>query len=680
MASESRPGSGRVLGAHWDGEGTNFAVFSTADAYDGAVELCLVPGAGGDGDGEERIAMSVEQDIWHVYLPGVGPGQRYGYRASGPFAPERGLRFDHDRMLCDPYALALEPMGGDRPREMHSLVVDEAYDWGADEPPNTPWSKTVLYETHVQGISQTHPLVPDGLRGTYAGMGSVPVVEHLVNLGVSAVELLPVHAFVSEQRLLDMGLKNYWGYTTLGFFAPHGPYRSSVQPGSQVAEFKTLVKTLHAAGIEVILDVVYNHTCEGGPGGQALCFRGLANEIYYRLVPGDPSRYVDTTGTSNTLNVDRPEVLRLIMDSLRYWVTEVHVDGFRFDLAATLARDRGSFDRLASFFDLVYQDPVVGGVKLIAEPWDTGMDDSAYEVGRFPRGWAEWNDRYRDEVREFWRRNGGVRAMGYRLTGSSDLYGADRRGPDASVNFVTAHDGKTLRDLVTYEDKHNEANGESNRDGTGNDRAQNFGVEGPTADPRIIAARARQQRNFIATIALSQGVPMLLGGDELGRTQGGNNNAYCQANEISFYDWSADPAADALTAFTTYVLGISAAHATLRRTSFFDGGGDPPDIAWFDAAGQPMTDASWSDARNHFIAYLLAGDQADEPDDDVLVVVNASLEPASFSVPGLSGQRYALLLDTGLDDGRPALGAGFDQGAVLDVAPQTVLVAAAARP
>ncbi len=669
----TRAGSGRVLGAHYDGQGTNFAVFSTAGAYGGAVELCLVDAGGGS---EERVALADDQDIWHVYLPGVEPGQRYGYRARGPFAPERGLRFDSSRLLTDPYALALEPVDGGHPREQHSLVVDEAYDWGDDTPPSIPWAKTVLYETHVQGISATHPDVPVGLRGTYAGMGSVPVVEHLVDLGVTAVELLPVHAFVSEQRLLDMGLVNYWGYTTLGFLAPHAPYRSSIQPGSQVAEFKTLVKTLHAAGIEVILDVVYNHTCEGGTGGPALCFRGLANEVYYRLVPGDPSRYVDTTGTSNTLNVDRPEVLRLIMDSLRYWVTEMHVDGFRFDLAATLARDHGSFDRLAAFFDLVYQDPVVGAVKLIAEPWDIGD----YQVGRFPRGWAEWNDRYRDDVRDFWRRRSGPRAMGYRLTGSSDLYDADRRGPDASVNFVTAHDGKTLRDLVTYERKHNEANGESNRDGTGDDRAQNFGVEGSTDDPGVVAARARQQRNFIATLMLSQGVPMLLGGDERGRTQRGNNNAYCQANEISWYDWSEDPAALALTTFTAHVVGLTRAHATLRRTSFFDGGGDPPDIAWFDERGQPMAEAAWSDPSNHFIAYLLAGDQADEPDDDVLIVVNAALSGASFTAPGLDGQQFTLLLDTGVEDGRPALGTTFEAGSVIEVEPQTVLVAAAPRP
>jgi isoamylase len=678
VARDARPGSGRVLGARWDGEGTNFAVFSSAAAYGGAVELCLVDGA--DGDGEERLAMSVDQDVWHLYVPGVGPGQRYGYRAGGPFAPERGLRFDADRMLCDPYARALEPMGGDRPRESHSLVVDERFDWGDDSPRATPWSETILYETHVQGLSMLRSDVPAELRGTYAGLASAPVVEHLVGLGVSSVELLPVHHFLTEQRLLDMGLTNYWGYTTLGFFAPHGPYRSAAAgPGGQVAEFKAMVKALHAADLEVILDVVYNHTCEGGPGGPAICFRGLANEVYYRLVAGDPSRYVDTTGTSNTLNVDRPEVLRLIMDSLRYWVTDMHVDGFRFDLAATLARDRGSFDRMAAFFDLVYQDPVVGAVKLIAEPWDVGLDPGSYQVGRFPRGWAEWNDRYRDDVRDFWRRRSGVQAMGYRLTGSSDLYGADRRGPDASVNFVCAHDGKTLADLVTYERKHNEANGESNHDGSNDDRGENFGFEGPTDDARIRAARARQRRNLIATLMLSQGVPMLLGGDERGRTQRGNNNAYCQANEISFYDWSPDADAERFQSFTRYAVGLHLGHATLRRTTFFDGGGSPADITWFDAQGQPMTGAGWSDPANHFIAYLMVGDRADEPDDDLLVVLNASLERVTFLAPGSADRRFALLLDTGVDDGRPPEGAGFDGGAALDVAAQTVLVAAAAR-
>ena len=662
------------LGAHWDGEGTNFAVFSTAGAYGGGVELCLVAGA--DGDGERRVQMDVEQDIWHVYLPGVAPGQRYGYRATGPFAPERGLRFDHDRMLADPYALAIEPVGGNRPREVHSLVVDGRFDWGDDRPPNTPWSQTILYETHVQGISRLHPGVPEELRGTYAGLAGAPILEHLTGLGVSAVELLPVHQFVTEQRLLDMGLQNYWGYMTLGFLAPHWQYRTpGAAPGGQVNEFKAMVKALHAAGLEVILDVVYNHSCEGGPGGPTLCFRGLANEVYYRLVPGDPSRYVDTTGTSNTLNVDRPEVLRLIMDSLRYWVTEMHVDGFRFDLAATLARDSGSFDRLASFFDLVYQDPVVGAVKLIAEPWDIGD----YQVGRFPRGWAEWNDRFRDDVRDFWRRRGGVQAMGYRLTGSSDLYGADRRGPDASVNFVTAHDGMTLNDLVSYSRKHNEANGESNRDGTGDDRGESFGAEGETDDAGIVAARARQRRNLLATLMLSQGVPMLLGGDERGRTQRGNNNAYCQANEISWYDWTEDLATERLQAFTRHAIALHLEHPVLRRTAFFDGSGDPPDITWLDARGVPMTAALWSDPHTHFLAYLLAGDQADEPGDDLLVVLNASLDHAAFVAPGAGGQRFELLLDTGLDDGRPAAGTGFHAGATIDVAPRTVLVAAARR-
>ena len=652
-----------ALGAAWDGQGTSFSVFSTADA----VDLCLL---GDDGAEQERIAMAGDQDIWSVAVPGVGPGRRYGFRAHGLFDPTRGLRFDASRLLADPYAHAFEPAGAG---EVHSLVVDRAFEWGDDRQPDVPWSETFLYETHVQGISRLHPDVAPGLRGTYAGLASAPVVEHLTSLGVTAVELLPVHQFVTERRLLDMGLQNYWGYMTLGFLAPHAEYRSTQSAGSQVAEFKAMVKALHAAGLEVILDVVYNHTCEGGAGGPTLAFRGLANEVYYRLEPHDLSRYVDTTGTSNTLNVDRPEVLRIIMDSLRYWVSEMHVDGFRFDLAATLARDAGSFDRLASFFDLIYQDPVVRDVKLIAEPWDIGD----YQVGRFPRGWAEWNDRYRDDVRDFWRRRGGVRAIGYRLTGSSDLYGADRRGPDASVNFVTAHDGKTLHDLVTYERKHNEANGEHNRDGASDDRGQNFGAEGPTDDPTIVAARARQRRNFIATLMVSQGVPMLLGGDERARTQRGNNNAYCQANEISWYDWTPDPAADELTAFTRHAIALQRAHATLRRRGFLRGDGD---VTWLDATGAPISDARWSDPANHFIALLLAGDRADEPDDDVLLILNADDREHAFVVPGAAGaRRFELLLDTGIADGVPPAGAGVDAGATLTVAPRTVLVAAAPR-
>jgi isoamylase len=635
------------LGPRWDGRGTSFAVFSTA----GAVELCLL----GDDGSEQRLPMQADEGIWSATAPDAGPGRRYGFRADG------------GPLLADPYARAFELAG---PRDPRSLVVDTAFDWGDDAPPDVPWPQTVVYETHVQGLTKTHPQVPDELRGTYAGLASAPMLDHLVGLGVTAVELLPVHQFLTEQRLLDMGLENYWGYSTLGFFAPHAAYAADRAPGAQVGEFKAMVRTLHAAGLEVILDVVYNHTCEGGPGGPAISFRGLADDIYYRH-----GRTADTTGTGNTLNVDRPEVLRLIMDSLRYWVSEMHVDGFRFDLATTLARDRGDFDRLSAFFDLVYQDPVVGEVKLIAEPWDVNRPDS-YQVGRFPRGWAEWNDRYRDDVRDFWRRRGGVGAMGRRLTGSDDLYGADRRGPDASVNFVTAHDGKTLHDIVTYERKHNEANGEDNRDGTGDDRAENFGVEGESDDPRVTEARARQRRNFIATLMVSQGVPMLLGGDERARTQRGNNNAYCQANEISWYDWTPGATADELTAFARNAIALQRTHATLRRRSFLRGDGD---VAWFDATGAPMSGERWNDPDNHFIAFLLAGDRADEPADDLLVVLNAGLSEAAFTVPGDPGRRFDLQLDTASADGLPPAGAGLDAGATVVVAPRHVLVAAAPR-
>jgi isoamylase len=646
-------------------------VFSSAAAYNGDVQLCLLDGRGG----EERIGMSVENDIWSVTVPGVGPGQRYGYRARGPWAPGRGLFFDARRLLVDPYARALEPIA---PRDTHSLVVATGFDWGDDRPPDTPWAQTILYEAHVKGISRRHPGVARDLRGTFLGLSSPAILDHLVRLGVSAVELLPVHQSLTEQRLLDLGLRNYWGYSTLGFFAPHAGYRSGTVPASQVVQFKQMVKALHEAGLEVILDVVYNHTAEGEAGEPPIAFRGLANEKYYRLDPDDPSRYVDSTGTGNTLNVDRREVLRLIMDSLRYWVTDMHVDGFRFDLATTLARDTGSFDRLSAFFDLIYQDPVINRVKLIAEPWDVDRPDS-YQVGRFPRGWAEWNDRYRDDVRDFWRRRGGVAALGYRLTGSSDLYAADRRGPATSINYITAHDGKTLRDLVTYERKHNEANGENNHDGINDDRADNFGVEGPTDDEQVLAARARQQRNLLATLLLSQGVPMILAGDECCRTQLGNNNSYCQDNEISWYDWSVKNGQQ-FTEFTRRLIGLNRAYGTLRRPAFLTGSGDPRDIAWFDAEGLSMAEDTWNDPTNHFLAYLLRGRSAEFPDGDVLVVLNAGPEVSAFVMPGVPGQRFTFLVDTRSGDGRPAAEWSAESRSTLSVPGHTVLVASGPRP
>ncbi|MEV0277024.1 glycogen debranching protein GlgX [Streptomyces sp. NPDC050610] len=660
------------LGAAWDGRGTNFAVYSSAGAYGGEVVLCLLD----DGGGERRVAMDADCDIWHVYVPEARPGQRYGFRASGPRDPARGLFFDGERLLLDPYAKAMYPLA---PRQLGCLVVDTAFDWGADRPPERPWADTVLYETHVKGISVTHPGVPPALRGTYAGLAHPTVVGHLAELGVTAVELLPVHQFLSEQRVLDLKLTNYWGYSTVGFFAPHCAYSSAGDRGQQVAEFKSMVKALHAAGIEVILDVVYNHTAEGPPEGPPLSFRGLANEVYYRLDPADPSRYIDTTGTQNTLNAGRPEVLRLILDSLRYWVTEMRVDGFRFDLAATLARQHGYVDRLSAFFGLLYQDPVLGRTKLIAEPWDVGAPDS-YQVGRFPPGWAEWNDRYRDTVRDFWRGRPAVGGLAERLAGSADLYSADRRGPDASINFVTCHDGKTLADLVTYERKYNEANGEDNRDGTGDDRAANYGVEGPTEDPAVNALRARQRRNLLATLLLSQGVTMLLGGDELGRTQRGNNNAYCQDNEVSWYHWPQGP--EPFTAFVRRVVGLQRAHPALKRRAFLTGSGAPPDVAWYDRDGRVMTVGRWQDPATRFLGLLLAGDGVPGRggpvrDDDILVLLNADTSPADFAVPGRSGARYGLVLDTGAEDGAPAPGAVLSAGDRYAVPPRTVLVAAA---
>ena len=514
-------------------------------------------------------------------------------------------------------------------------------------------------------------------RGTFLGLASPAVLDHLLGLGVTAVELLPVQQFLTEQRLLDLGLRNYWGYSTLGFFAPHAGYRVGSVPASQVVQFKEMVKTLHRSGLEVILDVVYNHTAEGEAHEPPIAFRGLANEKYYRLDPDDPCRYVDSTGTGNALNVDRPEVLRLIMDSLRYWVTEMHVDGFRFDLATTLARDSGSFDRLAAFFDLVYQDPVINRVKLIAEPWDVNRPDS-YQAGRFPRGWAEWNDRYRDDVRDFWRRRGSVARHGVSADRVQRPVRRRSARPGTSINYVTSHDGKTLRDLVTYERKHNEANGENNNDGSADDRADNFGVEGRTRDERVLGVRARRQRNLIATLPLSQGVPMILGGDECCRTQRGNSNAYCQDNEISWYDWSAK--CGQFTEFTRHLIFLNGAYPVIRRPWFLTGSGDSPDIAWFDAAGRSMTEDAWNDPSNLFVAYLLYGRTAEFPAGDVLVVLNAGPAQPEFVVPGVPGQRFTFLVDTRTADGRPPAEVVTSTGSTVVIPADTVLVASAPHP
>jgi glycogen operon protein len=680
--ADRRPGNPHLAGATWDGEGTNFAVFSSAAAYGGAVELCLL-----DGDREERVEMFVDNDMWHVHLSGVRPGQEYGYRAGGPYDPARGVRFDAGVLLLDPYALAVTPADPARPRQLRGLVVDRAFDWGDDRLPARPWRDTVLYETHVKGITATHPEVPPELRGTYAGLAHPAVLGHLRDLGVTAVELMPVHQFASEQFLLDRGLSNYWGYSTVGFFAPHAGYSAAGTRGEQVAEFKDMVRAMHGAGLEVILDVVFNHTAEGSPDAPALNLRGLGDDVYYRHDPADMSRYVTTTGTENSTAAGRPEVLRLIVDSLRYWVTEMHVDGFRFDLASALARQHGSVDRMSSFFALLYQDPVLQRVKLIAEPWDLGVD--GYQVGRFPAGWNEWNDTYRDTVRDFWRGGASIGALATRMAGSSDLFAADRRGPDASVNFITAHDGKTLTDLVTYEGKYNQANLEDNRDGTGNDRAANYGVEGPTDDPVITGLRRRQRRNLLATLLVSQGASMLCGGDEIGRTQRGNNNAYCQDNEISWYDWNLDDGARHLLAFTRRAIGVQGAHATLRRQEFLTGRPGPggrPDVTWYGPDGRSLSDDGWRAPGARFLAFLLAGDAVDgvaddgtpRADDDVLVIVNAAADPVGFPLPGPPEARYRMVLDTGAEDG-----AGTDvpvaAGAVLPVPGHTVLVATTPR-
>src|SRR5579884_1382591 len=615
MSRKVLPGRPYPQGATWDGMGVNFAIYSERAEK---VELCLFndPCAAE----VERIALpECNAYVWHCYLPGVQPGQLYGYRVSGPYEPEKGLRFNPNKMLVDPYAKAIagrvdwnQPifpyvLGHEREDlEMDTrddaagmqkcVVINPYFDWEQDRSPRVPLSESVIYEIHVKGFTKCHPDVPEELRGTYAGLASKAGITWLKRLGITAVELMPVHEFLNDKNLVDKGLRNYWGYNTTNFFSPEARYSSTGDTGEQVAEFKNMVKALHREGIEVILDVVYNHTSEGNHMGPMLSFRGVDNPTYYRLVADQPRYYMDYTGTGNSLNVRHPQVLKLIMDSLRYWILEMHVDGFRFDLAATLARELQDVDRLSAFFDIINQDPVISQAKLIAEPWDVGA--GGYQVGKFPVLWAEWNGKYRDTVRRYWKSDEGQLAeLGYRLTGSSDLYQHDGRRPYASINFVTAHDGFTLNDLVSYNEKHNEANGENNQDGTNDNWSYNYGVEGPTDDPGIRAVRERQKRNFIATLLISQGVPMLCGGDEIGRTQDGNNNAYCQDNPISWYNWDLTDEERALWEFTRQMIALRKSHPMLRRRRFFRGrpirGHDIRDITWFTPDGKEMTDEEW---------------------------------------------------------------------------------------
>jgi len=671
------PGGPDPRGATWDGEGVNFALFSEHAEH---VELCFF-----DVTGRrelQRIAIKERTDqVWHCYLPEARPGMLYGYRVHGPYRPDEGHRFNPYKLLLDPYAMNVvgslrwsdalfgytvghkrEDLSLDRRDSASGMlkckVIDPAFTWGDDRRPHVPWHEMVIYELHVRGFTMQHPDVPPALRGTYAGLATAPVIEYLKRLGVTTIELMPVHEFVNDRRLVQLGLRNYWGYNTIGFFSPEARYSSA----GNISEFKTMVKTLHSAGFEVILDVVYNHTGEGNEMGATLCFRGIDNVSYYRLRPENRRLYLDYTGTGNTLNMQHPRVLQLLMDSLRYWVTDMHVDGFRFDLASTLARELHEVNRLGAFFDILRQDPVLSRLKLIAEPWDLG--EGGYQVGNFPPGWAEWNDKYRDTMRAYWKGDGGlIGEFARRLTGSSDLYGRSGRLPHASINFITAHDGFTLHDLVSYNEKHNEANLEDNRDGHSNNLSWNCGVEGPTDDPVVCALRARQKRNMLATLLLSQGVPMLLAGDEIGRPQKGNNNAYCQDNEISWVDWNIDAEREHLLEFVRNMLYVRRTHPVFRRRHFFQGrplhDTEVKDIAWLKPDGAEMTPQEWSQDFARCLGVYLAGDAVDESDargrpvtdENFLVLFNAHHEPIPFRLPRFGAMQWLALLDTARDDG-----------------------------
>ncbi|MFE0626319.1 glycogen debranching protein GlgX [Streptomyces sp. NPDC058864] len=697
------PGQAYPLGATYDGAGTNFAVFSEAAER---IELCLL-----HDDGSETAVELREADAFvrHAYVPGIMPGQRYGFRVHGPHEPTRGHRCNSAKLLLDPYAKAIsgtidwdEAVYGYRfgepesrndldsaPHTMTSVVVNPYFDWAEDRSPRIDYHRTVIYEAHVKGLTMLHPELPEEIRGTYAALAHPAVISHLTELGVTTLELMPVHQFVHDHRLVDAGMRNYWGYNTIGFFAPHNAYASMGDRGQQVLEFKTAVRELHRAGIEVILDVVYNHTAEGSHLGPTLCFRGIDNASYYRLAD-DPRYYTDTTGTGNSLLMRSPHVLQMIMDSLRYWVTEMHVDGFRFDLAATLARQFHEVDRLSSFFDLVQQDPVVSQVKLIAEPWDVG--EGGYQVGNFPPLWTEWNGKFRDTVRDLWRGEPATLAeFGSRLTGSSDLYQDDGRRPLASINFVTCHDGFTLRDLVSYNDKHNEANGENNRDGESHNRSWNCGAEGETEDEDVLALRERQMRNFIATLMLSQGVPMLAHGDEFGRTQQGNNNAYCQDNELAWVPWPKEGDADTerLHDFTRQMVWLRRDHPVFRRRRFFHGRpvegthDDLSDIAWFTPEGEEMAQDDWQETQANALVVFLNGSAISEPgdrgerigDDSFLLMFNAWYEPLDFVVPVNHGKEWQVVVDTQRPEG-VASGSGrkVTQGDRLRLADRSMVV------
>lgn len=673
----NKPGSPYPLGATWDGRGVNFAIFSEQAE---AVELCLINAEGVE---TRRPLEQRTGFVWHCYLDGIAPGQQYAYRIRGPYEPEQGLLFNSKVRLIDPYARALSGLHnwgagsfgydiGNENKDLAigtkdasgaplSIVVDHGFDWAGDKSLNLPYHDLIVYEVHVRGLTIQHPEVPEELRGTYLGMCHPAIVNYLVELGVTAIELMPIHAFVDPQFLLDRGLKNYWGYNTIGFFAPEPRFRAGNQVGSEVNQVKELVKAMHAAGIEVILDVVYNHTAEGNHLGPTMSFRGIDNPAYYRLAEDKRRFNVDYTGTGNTLNMCHPQTLQLVMDSLRYWVLDMHVDGFRFDLAGALARTLHEVDQLSSFFTLIHQDPTLSQIKMIAEPWDVGP--GGYQVGNFPTCWAEWNGRYRDAVRGFWRGDGGSASqLAYRLTGSSDIYQRDGRSPYMSINFVTCHDGFTLADLVSYSRKHNKANGEDNRDGSDDNRSFNCGAEGPSEDPDVRVLRAKQQRNLLATLLLSQGTPMLLHGDERGRSQHGNNNAYCQDNALSWVDWQLDDDRRSLLAFTKKLTSLRRAHPVLRRSTFFNGrplrGVGVSDILWLRNDGEAMSDEDWANSETRSLGVFYSGHGLDDVDcdgnvlrdDDALILVNSYTQPREFLLPFADKERHwELQIDTADD-------------------------------